>query len=279
MTSLESLTSDRQSTFRTEHDFEAFAEFASVEEFRGLVEASRAAGRQIMVLGNGSNTLFLNRKVRTAVLRNKLAREMEVLGDGSVRASSSLMISAILKHCRANKLDSFYYLASVPATVGGALAMNAGRGKHHNMTIYDFVQSVTWYEDGKVQTVDVGKIEREYRWTPFTGKTPKLILEATFYFPPTDDDDDKIAERVQYSKEVQDHSAGNCGSVFKQASLRILKWVKGLRFGTARYSPKTDNWILSTGKSSKPIVVLIRFVQAIHRLVGSKCAVEFIEVD
>lgn len=276
---LSPLVSDRLSTFRTEHAFEAVADFTTVEEFRELVAAAAEAGRRVVILGNGSNILFTRKKVRCAVLRNKLERAMEVREDGSVRATSSLMISAILKHCRDGGLDSFYYLSSVPATVGGALAMNAGRGHQHNQTIYDFVETVTWYHDGRTHTAAAADIEREYRRTPFTGRTDKLILEATFRFPPTQDDGDRIAERVQYSKRVQDHSAPNCGSVFKASSGRIMGWLKGVKFGTARFSPKTANWMLSTGKSSRPIVLLIRFAQLLHLALGRRARIEFIEID
>jgi UDP-N-acetylmuramate dehydrogenase len=279
MDSLSRVVTDRYSTFRTTHEFAAYAEFTTLEEFAGLLELAKRARRKVYILGNGSNTLFIRKHIKTAVLRNKLTRTVEVMPDNRMRVTSSVMVATILQHCRTKRLESFYYLASVPATIGGAVAMNAGRGRQYNQTIFDFLESITWYECGRVQTANANDILRDYRHTPFTGCTPKLILEVVFRFFPSRHDDDKIAERIRYSKDVQDHSAANCGTVFKKANYRIMSRLCGLRLRSACYSSKTTNWILSTGKNSLPIVGLVRIAQFLHRLTWRQCLLELIEVD
>lgn len=276
---IEPYESDRLSTFRTHHQFERYAEFETVEQFRELCTLAEREGRRLLVLGNGSNVLFTRRRVRSLVAKNKLERVFEDLGGGRVRASSSVMISVILKHCRANGLDSFFYLASVPATVGGAIAMNAGRGRSYGKSIFDFVESVTWFEDGEVRTAGAAEIPHEYRWTPFTGMTGRLVLEATFLFPPTEETEDKIEERVLYTKEVQDHSLPNCGSVFKESKGGLMLRLRGVRLLGASYSRKTANWLLNESPSPRGLVLLIRVAKLLHRLIGRRAVVELIEVD
>jgi UDP-N-acetylmuramate dehydrogenase len=273
------LESDRLSTYRTRHRFERYAEFSTVEQFRALCEQASREGRRLLVLGNGSNVLFRRGRIRTLVARNKLGRVFEDLGEGRVRASSSLMISVILKHCRDQRLDSFYYLASVPATVGGAIAMNAGRGRSFGQSIFDFVERVTWFEDGEIRTASAGEIPHEYRWTPFAGLTGKLVLEAVFRFPPSAETEDKIGERVRFSKETQDHSLPNCGSVFKESKGGLMLRLRGLRLLGASYSTKTANWLLNRSPSPRGLVLLIRVAQVLHRLIGRRAVVELIEVD
>lgn len=274
-------TTDRLSTFRTEHEFERYAEFTSVEELLELRERAESEGVGFYILGNGSNTLFASRRVKTLVAKNKMPKTVEDLGDGRVRASSSAMVAQLLKICREQRRESCYYLASVPATIGGALAMNAGRGKDHNKTIFDYVETLTYYDlDGAVKTVRCDEVEREYRKTMFTGVQGRCILEASFHFPPSDDDDDQIRKRVEWSKEVQDHSSPNCGSVFKQMDPWVMSKFRrlALPFGGAKYSRKTLNWLLNTSKSSRGLVVLIRLAKLAHRVVGKKAELEFIEV-
>jgi UDP-N-acetylmuramate dehydrogenase len=274
------LRSDRLSTFRTTHDFERVADVRSEEDFDQLIKVAKQERREMLTLGNGSNTLFVTRSVRTLIMRNRLPKELIDLGDGKVSASSSVMIASILKLCRGQRRSSFYYLASVPATVGGALAMNAGRGRSYGVSIYDFVETVTFREAGVTRTISKKDIQRDYRWTIFTGKTSKLILGATFVFPAAADGHvaDEIRERVRYSKETQDHSFPNCGTAFKLASPRIMRWFQGVRIGKAQFSTRTPNWISNDGKSSRPIVWLIRLVRMTHRIFLRRAELEFIEV-
>ncbi|MBB6430783.1 FAD-binding protein [Algisphaera agarilytica] len=306
---IEPLDSDKLSTFRTHHHFENYAEFSTIEEFKDCVAWAKDKNVDFYILGNGSNTIFAKTKVRSLVLRNKLKKDLTTLGDEThVKASSSLPISVILKHCQDRNLDCFYYLASVPATLGGALAMNAGRGRIYNQTIFDFVETVTYFDGNEVITLRRDEIELSYRKTMFTGLNNSLILEATFNFPelperqpdaaedaaadgasPAEDGSDKkkkavdrkslpISQRIAYSKENQDHSAPNCGSVFKEAKMGILGRIQGTRLGSAQYSPKTINWLLSHGTSPRPMIWLIRYAKAVHLLFGRRAVLELIVV-
>lgn len=276
--SIQPLTTNNLSTYRTHHDFLHYAEFTSVEEYVEALAWAKERSLPVFILANGSNVLFSRRRVQSLVLKNKLEKWMRTLEDGRVEASSSLPVSVLLKHCQTHGLDCCYYLASVPATVGGAIAMNAGRGRSHNQSVFDYLDTVTWWEDGQVRTAAAAEIPRQYRWTPFTGIQTKLILSAVFRFPATTDDSNQIAERLTYTKRVQDHSAPNCGSVFKQSSGRIMSWLRGLRIGSARYSPKTVNWLLNHGESHVPLTWLIRVAKLLHLLFLRRAVIEQIQV-
>lgn len=279
MTELQRHESDRVSTFRTAHRIDAYAEFRSVEEYQDLTNQAARAGRQVLILGNGSNILFRRRRIKTAVLKNKLPRLLETLdGNHHVRVSSTVPVAMLLKHCQKHCLDSCYYLASVPATVGGALAMNAGRGRNHGLTIYDFVRSVRWLEGGEVKESSAENISREYRWTGFTGLSGRLILDAEFEFPPADGDRQPIRERIEWSKQEQDHEAPNCGSVFKEAHFGMMRRLRGVRIGQARYSTKTTNWLSNNGQQAWPLLTLIRVAQLGHLLICRRAKLELIDV-
>lgn len=280
MTQLAPTTSDRYSTFRTSHRFEYVVEFTTLEEFLDAVGQARAMGREYYILGNGSNTLFVGSVIKTVILKNKLNKDMTVLDEHRVEVSSSAPISAVLKHCQQNGLDSFYYLASVPATIGGALAMNAGRGRVHQKTIYDFVESVTYYDGNQMVTSQCDEIERDYRWTSFTGVSNQLIVSAVLRFPKLSETEsgNKIRERIDWSKQEQDHSAPNCGSIFKYSHGGIMRRLKGIGVPGARFSRKTVNWILCDSAKSSGILWLIRIARLLHLAVGKMCRLELIKV-
>jgi len=275
-----SLNSSRLSTFRTRHEFKHYAEFTRVDDYLALLEFAAREGLQVYVLGNGSNTLFKHKRVRTLVLHNKLERKFESIGEYRFEASSSELISSILKYCRQHRLDSFFYLASVPATVGGALAMNAGRGGPEQKTIYDYVESVTYIDrDGAMRRLVVDEIERSRRKTVFTGLQTKLITGCIFRFNHSAEDDDKIRERIEWCKKHQDLSAPNCGTLFKVSSATIMKKLQGFGVFGARFSPVTRNWMLNKARSPVPMRILIGVAVVLHRLLGKKIELEVIEVD
>ena len=277
---IKSLSTDRLSFYRTKHEFERYGEFFTVEEFVQYCQWAKDNGITAYVLGNGSNTLFGSKKISSLVLKNKLNTDLEPLGEGRLKISSSTQVMDVLKYCYSESLESFYYLSSVPASIGGALAMNAGRGRQQQMTIYDFVETVTFFdfEQNELRTLEGCDVVQGYRQTIFTGIQNKLILYATFKFAPISFPTDPILARKKWSKNSQDYSAPNCGSVFKLADYRILRRLEGLTIGKSSFSIKTTNWILNKSKSSFPIKVLISVARALHRFLGKKVELELIVV-
>ena len=272
------LVSSSLSHFKTTHRFLHFADFTTADEFAALVRWAKAHEARVYILGNGSNTWFARTTVRTVVLRNRLARAIVPLGNDRYELSSSCAVPAVLKYCHRRHLDCFYYLSSVPATIGGALAMNAGRGRAHHLTIYDFAESLRVLEDGVVHTLHRDAISLEYRHTPFTGLHDRLILSGVFRFPNTRLDSDPVRDRIDWSLREQDHTAPNCGSVFKTYHAPLQAKLRWLRYGGARWSPKTTNWILNTSRNSRAIGVLITVAQMLHRLLGKRAELELIKV-
>lgn len=281
MNNIKSITDNNLSFYRTLHHFERYGEFHTLDEFREYCNWATDNKIQVYVLGNGSNTLFARNKIKTLILKNKLHKSIKALSENKFEISSSVLVLDVLKYCYDNSLESFYYLSSVPATIGGALAMNAGRGRKYGCSIYDFVESVTFFdfESNSIKTFGKEEIVKDYRETIFTGIYSHLILSAIFKFNQVKIEGNPILERCKWSKEFQDYSAPNCGSVFKESEPRILKLLKGLSIGKASFSGKTNNWILNKSSSSVPIVVLITIARLLHFVMGKKASPEVIIVD
>jgi UDP-N-acetylmuramate dehydrogenase len=276
------ITSQKTNTlsyYKTFHHFERYAEITDIGQLTEYCQWAKKKKVNIYIIGNGSNTLFTTNKIKTLVIKNKITPYIKSLSETRYEISSSVAVLEVLKVCYKNNLDSFYYLASVPATVGGALAMNAGRGIEHGKTIYDFVESVTFYSDGNITTLLSSQIEREYRKTIFTGLHSMFIISAVFKFEPTNFNINPIIVRNKWSKKHQDNKSPNCGSVFRVAYAPILKKMMGFHLLGACYSSKTYNWILNYSNSSKPIVWLIKIVKFLHKLKKKKAELEIILVD
>ncbi len=280
MIKISSMTDNSLSFYKTKHDFQHYGEFHTIDEFRSYCDWARENHVPTYILGNGSNTLFVRDKIKTLILKNKLEGYIKPLGETQFEVSSATLIIDVLKYCYKDSLDCFYYLASVPATVGGALAMNAGRGWRRNMSIYDFVESVTFFDfsDNCIKTLNKVQIVKGYRETIFTGLTSSLILKAVFTFQKTEINNNPIAHRLQWAKKHQDNTSPSCGSVFKKYRPSLIRVVKGLAIDKARFSKKTDNWIMNNSSSSFGITSLIKIVRFLHILTGKKAVLEIIEV-
>jgi UDP-N-acetylmuramate dehydrogenase len=242
-----SIISNALSTFRTKHIFRHFASFSSPDEF--LAYRSWAREHRLPLSPLPNDRFYI---------------------------SSSTGIGEVLRVCREQSRASFYYLASVPASIGGALTMNAGRGAHLHQTIYDFVESVTILADDQPVTLSRSEIDLAYRWTPFLDRPETLVLGATFCFPPTQLENDPVAERLRYCKDVQDPTAPNCGSAFSVCDMRIMGRLRGLRLMGAAFSSKTNNWILNRSKSSLGVRSLLGVARALHWVRRRTCKVEYV---
>ncbi len=276
-------SSDRLSTFRTQHIFRHYGEFATVAEYKAYRAWAAARGLPLFILANGSNTLFTRAEVRTLVLRNRMPAEITHLGGDRYEISATMPVMKVLKLCEKEGRACFYFLASVPALIGGALAMNAGAGA--GPTIFDFVETLTYLDGDDEITLSRDEIEIAHRQTMFTGVQDKLILRAAFVFPKDDQVGNEIRKRAHWARDNQDLASPNCGSVFRVYYPPLLRRMRRLPPGGIRYpgfrtqfSRRVNNWIITKSPSSRPVVFLIRTVQFLHRLIGKRAIPEIIEV-
>lgn len=280
--SIISFKTDSLSKFKTCHQFKYYGEINSLDDFVYFLKWSEKNKKDIYILGNGSNTLFTRRKVESLILKNSLPKVIKCISEEEnlFEISSNVLVSQVLNQCFKNSLDSFYFLASVPATIGGALAMNAGEAKVKNRTIYDYVDTLTYIDNtGLIKTVKKKDIFLKFRKTMFTGQQNNFIVSATFKFPKKEFNDiNPIKERIKWAKIHQDNVEPNCGSVFNENNARIMGWLKGVRVGKAHYSSKTHNWIKNNSKNSLSIIALIVLAKILHIIFRKECKVELIRV-
>jgi len=281
MVKVKAFETRNNSFYKTKNYFTRYSEFTSVKEYLKLLSIAKNSDWKVYLLGDGSNTFFKRKKISSFVIKNRMESVIKNLGEGIYWISSSVKTRDVLSLCHSQGLDSFYYLSSVPGTIGGALAMNAGRGKKYKQTIYDFVKYVEYVDvDGDSKRHNACDAVKGYRRTVFTDSNQLLITGAIFEFPfKESNSSNPIKERLNYAKKYQDNTGPNCGSVFKEYSPFIMRIVKGFRFGKAFYSGKTVNWLINYSDAPFDISVLILIVKLMHFCVGKKTELEVKVVD
>jgi UDP-N-acetylmuramate dehydrogenase len=210
-------------------------------------------GEPVLWLGLGSNVLVRDQGVRATVIAAQagLAR-IEAIGGTGVRAEVGVTCAKAARYCARRGLSGLEFLAGIPGTIGGALAMNAG-----------CYGSETWAWVECVETLDRSGSRRvrapaDYRisYRSLQGPADEWFAAAQFRLDAGEPESgmQRIRELLARRKAAQPTDGRSCGSVFRnpgegQYAARLIEaaGLKGLRFGGARVSEKHANFIVNVG--------------------------------
>lgn len=237
-------------------------------EFVELLTECHETDRDYRILGGGSNLLVDDDGIDDLVIKSTEACTDFSVDGTIVDVGASMMVPQFVKQCVENDLGGYEYLYSVPGTVGGAIYMNAGRGKSHGLTIADHLITVEVFADGEVQTLETEELEFEYRWSTFHNHDDWVILSAIFDLPeqPAEEGNQRINERMEKVSE-RERAKPNAGSVFKSGSRLPLHKIppNGLSVDGARFV--SSNRICHDGSAEfDDVYRLVKMAKLLNRL-------------
>jgi UDP-N-acetylmuramate dehydrogenase len=215
----------------------------------------------VRVLGSGANLLVRDEGVRGAVLRLARLNRREGL---HVQAGYGLQ--RLAKATVSEGLAGLECLAGVPASVGGAVAMNAG-GRHG-----EIASSIRYVDvmspDGEIRRLKPAEVGFRYRGTALG---VAVVLAAGFELRPDPEAAGRFGEILARKKETQPYGRKNAGCFFKNppgdSAGRLIDagGLKGMRAGRAVVSPRHANFIINEGGATAADV--LRLVDAIRERV------------
>ena len=224
--------------------------------------------RPLLWLGLGSNTLVRDGGFRGIVIATAGGLgDLRIVGQ-VVRAEAGVPLAKLARFCAQSGYAGLEFLAGIPGTVGGALAMNAGAGGHE---IWEYVAAVeTIDRHGRVDTRTRADFEIAYRRA--ASSREEWFVSASFVLPAGDTEAGmaRIREHLAIRNRTQPMQTANAGSVFRNPpgdhAGRLIEsaGLKGLREGGAVVSPRHANFIINEGTASAAdIECLIGRVQAL----------------
>ena len=168
---------------------------------------------------------------------------------------ASLGINYLTAHAVKFGLKGWEVFTGIPASLGGAIFMNAGTNLGEIGDLVTKVKLVT--REGKLREEIISPKSFSYRHNYFV-KDGEVIVGATLVHHGVEPAiSKKIKDYLEYRKKTQPLATKNCGCVFKnphkelQAGRLIdLMGFKGLTVGGLRISPKHANFIENTGSSN-----------------------------
>lgn len=242
-------------------------------------------GKGDYILGGGSNLLIDDNKIFDSVVcLRDFNLNIESLGNGEYIVGAGVRLQSLINHINKDGYGGIEYLFSVPGLVGGAVCMNAGRGKKYNQTISDYIIEVTAVHNGKETILSKSECEFNHRTSIMKKTGDYIVTSVRMKFPIQDVETSKKLkeERLALCKERQDNSKPNFGSVFVDANSSIMRIVKrlGLRHKNVHFSTKTENWIIKEqGGTYQDALKVIKRVTWMHRIVGKKVHCEVVIWD
>src|SRR3990167_9474096 len=118
-------------SFKTGGPAEIWIEPVDIEDLRSALGLAKDRNAPVLVVGGGTNLLIPDEGIRGMVISITSPNLKKVYwGDFKVAASSSVRLADLLSFLKDHSLSGLEFLAGVPGTVGGAVAMNAG-GRHY----------------------------------------------------------------------------------------------------------------------------------------------------
>lgn len=226
----------------------------------------------LLFVGLGSNLLVRDRGLRGTVIftHRVLARFFleESPGYVEIYAEAGVPNPKVARFAAVHNLAGAEFLAGIPGTVGGALAMNAG-----------CYGSETWDAVARVRTIDrAGRLQiREpheyaigYRSVLPVQGAQEYFVAAWFHFARGNGTEAraKIKELLAKRIATQPLAEPNAGSVFRNPpddyAARLIETcgLKGKRIGGAEVSTLHANFIVNKGNATaRDIETLILHVQ------------------
>lgn len=244
---------ESHTTFKIGGPAKYYAEPKDTRQLKLLLKSANRYNIPILVIGAGSNILVNDNGVKGIVLRlNSPVFKKVSLGHNRLSVASGVSLSRLLKIAQQQGLAGLEFLAGIPGTVGGALAMNAGIPKKN---IGDLVEAASVMDyRGKIRTFPKEKIRFGYR----TSNLSKyIILNARFKLIKEDKREikNRIKQYLGYRRKTQGKSRASAGCIFKNhqglsaGKLIDLCGLKGKRVRDASISDIHANFILNQGQA------------------------------
>lgn len=233
------------------------------EYLRGL-----PADLPVVFAGLGSNLLVRDGGVHGVVVLlhgalKRIALESRVKGTsweneavegyGVVYAEAGVATPKLARYAASHDLVGAEFMAGIPGTVGGALAMNAGC---YGTETWDVAaQVMTLDRQGHLTERSATDYTLGYRYVALNSAAEEWFVGGWFRLPRGDGavSGQKIKELLSRRIASQPLNLPNAGSVFRNPpgdfAARLIEacGLKGLRSGGAQVSEKHANFIVNTG--------------------------------
>ena len=252
------------STFGIGGPIRYFLEISYIEEVQAAYAWAEQQNIPVLVVGKGSNCLFSDAPYAGLVLLNRI--DFCSIQGMKVEVGAGFSFSLLGVKTAREGLSGLEFASGIPATVGGAIFMNAGANGGETC---QYLKSVTYlHSTGKMQEFSREELLFSYRKSPF--QTMKgCILSATFELTLKEEARKEQLAIIDYRMKTQPLKAKSIGCIFRNPDKQVSAGalidqcgLKGFSVGGAKISDIHANFIVNEGAAkSVDVLKLIQLIQ------------------
>lgn len=224
-------------------------EVRSISALQKILPLLSIHQREYLVVGWGANQILPNQCDKLIIHLN-FPFEMSYFEQlrNEYILPASLGINHLTSHAVKFGIKGWEVFTGIPASLGGAVFMNAGTNLGEIGPLVKNVKVVT--KDGELRDIKIDGSSFSYRKNHFLNEGD-ILVEITMGHQGQDPSiSQKIKDYLDYRKQTQPLTTKNCGCVFKNPS-QVLQagrlidrlGLKGLTIGGLRISSKHANFI------------------------------------
>ena len=266
---------------------------ADIDDLVAFLKTQRA-DEPIYFVGLGSNLLVRDGGLRgTVVLPHGRLNHVniEIQPDGSrfLRAEAGVASPKVARFAARHGMAGAEFLAGVPGTVGGALAMNAGC---YGSETWEFVENVmTVDRHGQLRERVSRDYEIGYRHVVLRqlqvpnpeSRNEEWFVSARFYFADGDQEIAKARIKDWLTRRIatQPLDWPNAGSTFRNPAgdhaARLIEscGIKGFTIGGAQVSEKHANFIINLGHATAADIEAL--INHMHETVLANTGIDLVQ--
>lgn len=226
----------------------------SLDELRAVARWLFSERLPFTVLGQGSNVLIADAGIRGVVVKVGKGVDHVTFADDRITAQAGVGLPHLARAAASRGLSGLEFAAGIPASVGGAVVMNAGAHGHAMQEIVTAVRVITPEGDA---VLDAPALHYAYR-TSSLQRGPLVVLEGTLQLTRGDPTavQQRTEEWLRHRSATQPVGPPSSGCVFRNPEgdhagrLIDLAGAKGLQQGGARVSEVHANYIVNVGNAT-----------------------------
>lgn len=241
-------------TFRIGGKAEAVCFVRELGELQQLFAYLNKENIPYLVVGRGSNLLVKDGGFKGVVIimRENLATiEQHETNEEILVVGGGLALSDLVKYCSQKGLGGLEFLAGIPGTVGGAVAMNAGAFGKDMGSVVQKIELLN--RQGELISINRSELVFSYRKSSIQEGT--IVVRASLQGTRETAEivSKKVTDYLTKRKATQPLEHPSAGSVFRNPpddyAGRLIEetGLKGKKIGGAMISPQHANYIVNTG--------------------------------
>lgn len=244
-------------TFKIGGKCRFYVEVKSFFQLNYLIKLCKKHNVNWFLLGAGSNVLFPD-YFSGVIISLKNFNKILIKGT-TVFAGAGVFLPYLCNFLKDKNLGGLEWASGIPASVGGAVKMNAGAFDNQ---ILDFVKCIYVYRKRKIRAYFVDKNKYGYRHNGIL-RTVDVVLGVDFVLNRCKKQTIEKKMQQVFLKRFSTQNVGfaSAGSVFKRtktaaaSKLIDIAGLKGLSVGDAMVSPVHSGYIVNKGNATQTDVL------------------------